>query len=210
MVSEVRVLDADQVHFLTSVLAHDFEPFLWTADPLFTGFGAVSKWVADRKNNIVNFHPLFATPEEEEKKAFRQAIDRFFRDHYHCLRFRGGQELKKRTRRSLAGPPVNRKIGRPKHGQRVKDTHLYSLPSPVPGERNTFASCGYKFKISKPLQTRWYFHWDHYVENGGRIIKACEFNQRMEIPAMAVIVRDPEWLANQEGMHRYVVSRPWP
>ncbi|VDC05384.1 unnamed protein product, partial [Peniophora sp. CBMAI 1063] len=81
-----QFLNEDQVRVVNSVLDGEFETFIRTTDPHFTGFGAVSQWVAMRRRDLLDNHPLFETHVQEERRAYKSGIDFRFRDFYQCLR----------------------------------------------------------------------------------------------------------------------------
>ncbi|VDC01417.1 unnamed protein product [Peniophora sp. CBMAI 1063] len=191
-----EILSVDQFDLVGSILSRDFERYLSTVDPYFTRFRSVSKWVAARKNDLIDNHPLFSTDDEAQKMVYRQAMDDMFRGHYQCLRIR------ERLHRRVVGERSRGRILAEQVAPRKR------VPTPVQGEKNTFESQGYKFKISKRLQSCWVMPWDHYVACGGNIIGAHEFNDRKEMLVTAMIARDPEWVANRRDLRNYVVARP--
>ncbi|VDC01740.1 unnamed protein product [Peniophora sp. CBMAI 1063] len=93
---------------------------------------------------------------------------------------------------------------RGKHDGRSKPP-VTVLPAQV--AKDTFASKGYQFKLSKKVQ-RYAIAFDDYVRGGGAIITADEADDRKQIPALTIVAYDPEWLARQVDWQGYVVSRP--
>ncbi|VDC03837.1 unnamed protein product [Peniophora sp. CBMAI 1063] len=87
-----------------------------------------------------------------------------------------------------------------------------SWPFPVPGEKEIFISKGYKFKMTKSVQNSWHVGRHEYVDLGGVIMGPEEFNDRQEVPAMVVIARDPEWMADRmasrKSWQKHILARP--
>ncbi|VDC00001.1 unnamed protein product [Peniophora sp. CBMAI 1063] len=83
-----HVLNTAQVDLIASILVDEFDPYIREHDPGFSGFPAVSQWVARRKKDIVDNDPIFATEEQSRKKLYMQLVDRKFRNFYHGLRER--------------------------------------------------------------------------------------------------------------------------
>ncbi|VDC03836.1 unnamed protein product [Peniophora sp. CBMAI 1063] len=199
-----RVLNVDQAGVVASILCNEFLPIIRQNDPELSGFAVVRKWVSDRLTLLLSTHPLFLTDELTEARLLRVAANTHFRNFYHSLRVEdtslGDSVLHYASTRVMRTRSVSRKAG--------SHTDRLSLPSPVVGENNVFISQGYKFKLKKRLQTSWYVHLKDYQDCGGCVIKPSKFNDRKEILLMTIIARDPEWLANQEDMAKYVIGRP--
>ncbi|VDC04041.1 unnamed protein product [Peniophora sp. CBMAI 1063] len=88
MPTNESLLNKDQLAVVVAVIDDEFIPLIRQQDPVFSGFAAISKWVAVRKNDIVDGHPDFNTEDANLKKAYRKAVDRKFRNVYNTLRVR--------------------------------------------------------------------------------------------------------------------------
>ncbi|VDC01273.1 unnamed protein product [Peniophora sp. CBMAI 1063] len=97
------ILSARQNSAINSILKNEFSPYILESDASFSGFGAVSKWASQRKEQAFAEDASFQTEAVTANATpYKQAVDRKFRNFYY--RMRDGRSPG--TKRTKPPPPA--------------------------------------------------------------------------------------------------------